>query len=71
MAKWESNNFTKLSKEEKIELEKKENQKLLEEQKNAKINDELKSRIPFICTNCKNTNSKKLEICEWCGNKMI
>jgi len=27
--------------------------------------------IPDICPHCKNPNSKKIRLCEWCGNHII
>jgi hypothetical protein len=27
--------------------------------------------IPETCPNCKSPNSKKIRICEWCGNQII
>lgn len=28
-------------------------------------------QIPEICPNCKNPNTKKIRLCEWCGNQII
>ena len=28
------------------------------------------SEIPNICPHCKNPNTKRLQICEWCGNNI-
>ena len=30
-----------------------------------------KIQIPAICPNCKNPNTKKIRLCEWCGNQII
>ncbi len=27
--------------------------------------------IPEICPHCKNPNTKKIRLCEWCGNQII
>ena len=27
--------------------------------------------IPEYCPHCKNPNSKKIRLCEWCGNQII
>jgi hypothetical protein len=27
--------------------------------------------VPEICTHCKSPNSKKIRLCEWCGNKIV
>lgn len=27
--------------------------------------------IPDTCPHCKNPNSKKIRLCEWCGNQII
>lgn len=27
--------------------------------------------IPDSCTHCKNPNTKKIRLCEWCGNQII
>jgi hypothetical protein len=27
--------------------------------------------VPEICPHCKNPNTKKIRICEWCGNQII
>ncbi len=28
-------------------------------------------QIPIICPICKNPNTKKIRLCEWCGNQII
>jgi len=33
-------------------------------------NTQEKKNIPPICPHCKNPNSKNLQECEWCGNKI-
>ena len=30
-----------------------------------------KIQIPTVCPNCKNPNTKKIRLCEWCGNQII
>jgi hypothetical protein len=27
--------------------------------------------IPDVCPHCKNPNTKKIRLCEWCGNQII
>jgi len=27
--------------------------------------------IPDTCPNCKNPNTKKIRLCEWCGNQIV
>jgi len=33
--------------------------------------DSEKSVIPDKCPYCKNPNTKKIRLCEWCGNQII
>lgn len=28
-------------------------------------------KIPDTCPHCKNPNTKKIRLCEWCGNQII
>jgi hypothetical protein len=35
------------------------------------IQDELQTVIPDTCPHCKNPNTKKIRLCEWCGNQII
>ncbi len=27
--------------------------------------------VPDVCPHCKNPNTKKIRLCEWCGNQII
>ena len=27
--------------------------------------------VPDVCAHCKNPNTKKIRLCEWCGNQII
>jgi len=27
--------------------------------------------IPDVCPHCKSPNSKKIRLCEWCGNQIV
>jgi hypothetical protein len=58
-------------KSKKEEFKINEQSRIQEEFRKQKIEEEIQSKIPTICPNCKNTNSKKLEICEWCGSNVI
>ena len=42
-------------------------------QKNSLVNEvkEVKIDIPETCPHCKNPNTKKIRLCEWCGNQII
>ena len=31
----------------------------------------LESEIPANCPHCKNPNTKKIRLCEWCGNQIV
>ena len=33
--------------------------------------DEQQIIIPDTCPHCKNPNSKKIRLCEWCGNQIV
>jgi hypothetical protein len=34
-------------------------------------NEEVIVNIPEVCPHCKNPNTKKVRLCEWCGNQII
>lgn len=42
---------------------------------NEILNESIKETEPFIipdvCPHCKNPNTKKIRLCEWCGNQII
>ena len=42
-------------------------------QKNSLVNEvkEVKIDIPETCPHCKNPNTKKIRLCEWCGSQII
>ena len=40
-------------------------------EKNTPTVDSNKINIPDTCPHCKNPNTKKIRLCEWCGNKII
>ena len=35
------------------------------------LSNELRVDIPDTCPHCKNPNTKKIRLCEWCGNQII
>lgn len=35
------------------------------------IQDIEQINIPDTCPHCKNPNSKKIRLCEWCGNQIV
>jgi hypothetical protein len=37
---------------------------------NSAINSGESSKIPETCPQCKNPNSKRIRLCEWCGNQI-
>ena len=50
---------------------------ILSESKDAKQNINISAKqnspvlnIPDICPHCKNPNSKRIRLCEWCGNQI-
>ena len=44
---------------------------LKENQDNSEISTQFKTEIPDTCPNCKNPNTMKIRLCEWCGNQII
>lgn len=54
-----------------------DNPKLLKEHNNDSsdnLNKELNNpslTIPDVCPHCKNPNTKRIRLCEWCGNQII
>ena len=36
-----------------------------------KSSNEEERDIPGVCPHCKNPNTKKIRLCEWCGNQII
>ena len=36
----------------------------------SRLNTENKIQIPDICPHCKNLNTKRIRLCEWCGNQI-
>jgi hypothetical protein len=36
-----------------------------------KKNEEVIVNIPDVCPHCKNPNTKKVRLCEWCGNQIV
>jgi hypothetical protein len=48
------------------------NKEISIEEKIIQNSNILKSKqIPDFCQHCKSPNSKKMEVCEWCGNQII
>lgn len=52
------------------------NKKIVKQNESVLTKEETKPmeeiiNIPNTCPNCKNPNSKKIRICEWCGNETI
>jgi hypothetical protein len=44
---------------------------LNENQDNSEMPINIATEIPDTCPHCKNPNSKKIRLCEWCGNQII
>ena len=42
-----------------------------ENQDNSEIPINISKKIPAICPQCKNPNTKLVRECEWCGNQII
>jgi len=36
----------------------------------SRLNTENKIQIPDTCPHCKNPNTKRIRLCEWCGNQI-
>jgi uncharacterized membrane protein YhaH (DUF805 family) len=51
------------------ENEKKYNSSAVNQDNYEKTSQEM--IIPITCPHCKNPNSKKIRICEWCGNQIV
>ena len=57
----------------------KNQKKIMNKEINQRINDsEITTiqdieqiSIPDTCPHCKNPNSKKIRLCEWCGNQIV
>lgn len=51
----------------------KKNEESRNHQKNSFVNEvkEVKIDTPDTCPHCKNPNTKKIRLCEWCGNQII
>ena len=44
---------------------------LNENQDNSEMPINITTEIPDTCPHCKNPNTKKIRLCEWCGNQII
>jgi len=44
---------------------------LNENQNNSEVPINIATEIPDTCPHCKNPNSKKIRLCEWCGNQIV
>ncbi len=41
------------------------------ENNSSKTNINIDELIPDHCPQCKNPNTKKIRLCEWCGNQIV
>lgn len=57
-------------KNQKIIMNKKINQRRNDSEITT-IHDIEQISIPDTCPHCKNPNSKKIRLCEWCGNQIV
>jgi len=44
--------------------------KRIEEANKEKEQEKIKENTPISCPHCKSPNTKKMQVCEWCGNEI-
>jgi uncharacterized membrane protein YhaH (DUF805 family) len=48
-----------------------QNKNYTSENNTSNNNNQSKINIPEICPHCKNPNTKRIRLCEWCGNQIV